>query len=521
MTGFRSTTLRLPAGRVEGVRLTGVDVFKGIPYAKPPVGALRWRAPVRLPEWSGCLNATDFGPACPQSPPQLSKIYTPYPPLPVDEDCLSLNIWAPEDASAAPVFVWIHGGSLNIGSSREPVYDGEQLARAGVVVVSINYRLGVLGWLAHPELSEEQGGTSGNYGLMDQILALEWVRDNIAAVGGNPGNVTVAGESAGALSAMYLMASPAARGLFHKVIAQSPYMISTPHLNRCEHGMTPAEETGEMLTKSLGGQSVAQLRNRDASALAEASARAGFTPWGTIDGSLLPKQLVEVFDSGDQAPVPVIAGYNQGEIRSLPILAPAAPSDAGEYEATIRGLYGDLADDFLAFYPATDMAESMLAAPRDALYGWSAERLARKQAQIGQASYLYFWDHAYPAATEAGLHAFHAGELPFVFGTFDRTGPDWPRVPDAPRHRAMANVIREFWTSFAATGRPFSHAAPDWPAYREDNSRMMLADRPTARAGRSPAMFDLHEEIVRRRRVAGDTPWNWNVGLASPPLPSV
>ena len=208
----------------------------GIPYALPPVGSRRWRPPVPMPTWKGVYEATRFGPACYQPAIDSSSIYA-WKGMPMNENCLSLNIWVPAKAAGAPVLVWIHGGALVTGSGADPLYDGTALAKSGLVVVSINYRLGVLGYLAHPGLSAESPqGISGNYGLLDQIAALQWVKDNIAAFGGNPANVTIAGESAGAFSVMYLMASPPARGLFTKAISQSAYMISTPELRETRFG---------------------------------------------------------------------------------------------------------------------------------------------------------------------------------------------------------------------------------------------------------------------------------------------
>ncbi|RZM33924.1 MAG: carboxylesterase family protein, partial [Sphingomonas sp.] len=228
----RAPVVDAPAGRVSGTAAGDVRVFKSIPYAAAPIGKLRWRAPVALPRWSGERAAIDFGPACVQPQGGSTTIYSG-PPMPVSEDCLSLNVWTPANAKNAPVMVWIHGGALVSGSSREPTYDGRKFAERGVIVVSINYRLGVLGWLAHPWLSRESAQhVSGNYGLLDQIAALKWVRDNIGAFGGNARNVTIAGESAGGLSTLYLMTSPAAHGLFARVIAESSYMISMPELRK-------------------------------------------------------------------------------------------------------------------------------------------------------------------------------------------------------------------------------------------------------------------------------------------------
>ncbi len=338
--GADAVTAHPPAGKLQG-RLEGqVRVFKGIPYAMPPVGAARWKPPIAMPRWTGVRNAAEFGPACHQPQAKLSNIYA-RDPMPMSEDCLTLNIWAPANARRAPVFFWIHGGSLTGGSSREEMYNGARLAERGLVVVSINYRLGVLGWLAHPELSAESAdGVSGNYGLLDQIEALRWVRRNIGAFGGDAGNVTLAGESAGALSILYLMASPAAQGLFSKAIAESAYMITTPELKTGRFGLPSAEESGTRLAAALHATNLAALRAMDGAELSAKAPAAGFGPWGAIDGHVLKRQLVDVFDRGEQARVPLLAGFNSGEIRSLRSLAPQPPADGAVYERTIRERYG-------------------------------------------------------------------------------------------------------------------------------------------------------------------------------------
>ncbi len=275
--------VKAPAGTVEGRMEGELRVFKGVPFALPPVGERRWKAPEPMPRWEGVKKATDFGPACLQPKPTLSNIYT-RSPMPMSEDCLTLNIWTPRDACNAPVFFWIYGGALVGGASREGNYDGAHLAARGIVVISINYRLGVLGWLAHPELSKESPlGVSGNYGLLDQIAALQWVQRNVRAFGGDPSNVTIAGESAGALSVMYLMAAPPARGLFAKAIAESAYMISTPELRKASFGSPSAEESGLKLVTALHAANIAELRAMDAEKLALAAPAAGYAPWGTID----------------------------------------------------------------------------------------------------------------------------------------------------------------------------------------------------------------------------------------------
>jgi len=357
------TTVDAPAGSLQGVEVDGIHTFKGIPYALPPVGGRRWQPPLPVPHWTGQRDARAFGPACIQPDAKAVSVYTE-DPMPQSEDCLSLNVWAPHHAQKAPVLFWIHGGALVNGSSRESMYDGATLAKRGVIVVSINYRLGVLGWMAHPELSAESPDhISGNYGLMDQIAALHWVRDNITAFGGDPANVTIAGESAGALSVLYLLESPAAHGLFAKAVSESGYMISMPELKRAAFGAPSGEAAGQMLGMALQAPDLASLRGMDAKTLTNAAARM-FAPWGLVDGKLLPQQMTTAFDKGEIAHVPLLAGFNQGEIRTLRALAPKPPTTAAEYEAGIRARYGDLSDAFLKLYPATNYAESILATTR-------------------------------------------------------------------------------------------------------------------------------------------------------------
>jgi len=515
----RAPVVDAPAGRVSGTAAGDVRVFKGIPYAVAPIGKLRWRAPVALTRWSGERAATDFGPACVQPQGGTTTIYSG-PPMPVSEDCLSLNVWTPANAKNAPVMVWIHGGALVTGSSREPTYDGRKFAERGVVVVSINYRLGVLGWLAHPWLSRESSQrVSGNYGLLDQIAALKWVRDNIGSFGGDARNVTIAGESAGGLSALYLMTSPAAHGLFAKAIAESSYMISMPELRKSVFGAPSGEGGGQLLTGALQMPDVESLRAMDAQALTDTSAKLGFAPFGVVDGAVLPQQMVDAFDQGKQAAVPVLAGFNQGEIRSLKMLAPKPPQTAEAYERTIRDRYGDLSDTFLRLYPASSYQESILATTRDALYGWTAERLVRKQAALGVPAYLYLFDHGYPAADQADLHAFHASELPFVFGNFEGTPPRWPKVPDTEGERAISNAMIDYWASFVRGGKPVAHNAAPWPAYTANQSYMHFGARPAVQQTLMPGMFAMNENVMCRRRASGRIGWNWNVGLAAPKLP--
>lgn len=509
-----------PAGTVRGEALEGVAAFKGIPYAAPPVGQRRWKPPAPPAPWKGVREATKFGPACVQPVSRPGSIYAETLEA-MSEDCLSLNVWAPADARGAPVMVWIHGGALTTGAGSLSMYDGAALARRGVVVVSINYRLGVLGYLAHPALSAESpDGISGNYGLLDQIAALRWVERNIAAFGGDPEQVTIAGESAGALSVMYLMASPAARGLFDRAILQSAYMISTPELRASPHGEPAAEAVGLKLADLLDARGLPRLRAMDAVELVNRAPLTGYVPWGTVDGKLLPRQLVEVFDRGEQAPVPVLVGFNAGEIRSLRFLLPPPPADAGAYTAAIRRGYGPLADAWLTLYPASDIGESMLATTRDALYGWTSERIAAKQAALGRPSFLYLFDHGYPAADAAGLHAFHAAEIPYVFGTTGMTPAAWPAAPDTPEEARLSGAMADYWAAFVRSGTPSAEGAPAWPAYADGEAYMRFAGQPRVERDLMPGMYELHEEVVRRRRAQGGLPWNWNTGVIAPPLPT-
>lgn len=504
-----------PAGAVRGVSTDGVDSFKNLPFAGPPTGQNRWKPPTPAPTWSGVRDATEFGPACIQPPSMPGSIYSEDLKA-FSEDCLSLNIWKPAEAAKAPVMVWIHGGSLVSGGARSGLYDGAALAKRGVMVVSINYRLGVLGYLAHPDLSAESpDGVSGNYGLLDQIAALEWVQRNIAAFGGDPANVTIAGESAGGLSVMYLMAAPRARGLFHKAILQSAYMISTPSLKEARFGETPAEVTGETMASRIGARGVVRLRAMEATDLTWKAVLAGYPPFGVIDGKVLPKQLVDVFDAGEQAPVPVLVGFNSGEIRTLRFLAPKPPASPEAYETAIRQLYGPHADAFLRLYPSSDMQESILAYVRDSIYGWTAERLAAKQTAAGQPAFLYLFDHGYPAADSAGLHAFHAAEIPYVFGLSDRFPPAWPRMPASAEEAAFGDSLAGHWASFIRSGDP----GGGWNPYGTDRGYMAYEAVARPSTGLMPGMYALHEDVILRRRAVGTIPWNWNHGILAPPLP--
>jgi para-nitrobenzyl esterase len=502
-----------------------ITVYKAIRYAQPPTGNQRWKPPVPAPA-PGSFESyatKDFAPACMQPGATLSTLYSDDPPN-SSEDCLFLNIWKPTKADKAPVMVWIHGGALRTGNLASGLFDATQLARKGVIVVTLAYRLGVFGYLAHPELTAESAHhSSGNYGLLDQIAALHWVQDHIKQLGGDAGNITLCGESAGALSTIELMTSPLAQGLFQRAIVQSGYMVSNMELQRPSLGQPSAEAVGTYVANKLGAANIAALRAIDAHTLLTRSYAAGFDPTATIDGWVLPQQIVDAFDKGDQAHVPVIVGFNEGELRSLRTLLPPIPASAAEYESKVHALFGDLAGNYLEQYPSTQIEQSVLAASRDGLYGWTAERIAKRQTKVGVPTYLYFFEHQYPAEVPLQLEAFHASELPFEWGHVganDRLPKNWPRPPDDATQRAVSAAIMSYFTNFARNGKPSAHGEPDWQPYSAGESYLDIRDKPRVSKNLLPGMYDLHEEIVSRRHASNRENWYVNVGLASPVLPA-
>ena len=484
----------------------------------------RWKPPLPAPRWKGTRDATQFGPACVQPKSRPGSIYSWELPA-MSEDCLSLNIWAPAKASKAPVFVWIHGGSLSTGAGSDGLYDGTRLAERGIIVVTINYRLGVLGYLAHPALSaESRRNISGNYGLLDQIAALRWVKHNIAAFGGDAANVTIAGESAGGLSVMYLHGRAARRAACsRRRSTQSAYMISTPELRTAAYGDFAAEAVGVWLAGKLGASDLAGLRSMDAAAITNAAAAAGYLPFGTVDGRVLPRQLVEIFDRGEQAKVPMLAGFNSGEIRSLRLLAPPAPADAATYEKRDpRALCAISPATSSRSIPSSDLPESVLATTRDALYGWTAERLVAQADRCGRAVVPLLLRsrlsgggraRACTASTRASCPTCSARRTRRRrTGRPSRDTAEETRLSDAMLEllgvvRARRRAERR---GRSRPGPPMAQIARTWP------SKTRPGPRPTC----CPACTSSTRQVVCRRRAQGGIPWNWNVGLASPPLPA-
>lgn len=512
--------VRVRTGILQGVTEAGsqVTAYKGIPYAKPPIGDLRWRPPVAAPAWDGVRDAREFGHACLQPPGQPASVY--YGSMAsMSEDCLTLNVWAPTGARQLPVMVWIHGGSLVGGSSSESMYDGVKIAQQGIVFVSINYRLGLLGYLAHPALSAESPQhLSGNYGLLDQVEALRWVQDNIAVFGGNPRQVTVAGESAGGLSVIALLTSPLAHGLFAKAIVESGYMPSYRSLHDEGYGLPSAEAAGAALATAAGVSDAAALRAADLVALFQAGLKTGWQPEPVIDGVVLKRQFADTFARGEQAKVPVLAGFNEGEIRSLLFLMPKAPDSHAAYEADVRRRFGAKAAEFLAIYPGVDPRASVMASMRDGFYGFAAQYLVRQQAAAGQPAYLYFFRHSTPTERARDLAAFHASELPYVFGRLSALptfAPNWPLPPSTSAESQLSQAMMSYWTSFVRDGIPKAAGNPPWPRFNaQQRGYLDIDDRPYARQDLLPEAFAFADELVSSRLKQGRG-WRLDIGYSA------
>lgn len=512
--------VQIRQGALQGISEAGVSVYKGVPYAQPPVGPLRWRAPVPAEGWTSVRDAKAFGSACLQPPQAPNGLYSGGL-APMSEDCLSLNVWAPTAAKKLPVMVWIHGGALLGGGSSEPLYDGAKLAKQGIVFVSINYRLGLLGYFAHPALSAESPQTlSGNYGLLDQIEALRWVRDNIAAFGGDPNQVTIAGESAGGLSAIALMTSPQAKGLFRRAIVQSGYMPAYRALHESTLGLPSAEAGGEALGAAAGAKTAEQLRATDLVTLFKAGLATGWQPEPVIDGAVLPRQLVETFARGEQAKVDVLAGFNEGEIRSLLFLMPPAPATSEAYFVDVRKRFGVKADAYLAVYPGTEPRADVMASIRDGLYGFAAQYLVRQQAAAGQGGYLYYFRHSTPAQKARDLAAFHASEIPYVFGQVGegaKLGPNWPRPPLTSEETALSDAMLNYWVSFVRTGVPAAPGETAWPRFTaKERGYLDIDDRPVAARDLQPAAYGWADALVAERRAKGQA-WRLDIGFSAFP----
>lgn len=458
--------------RVEGGRLSGiaglnpaVTVFKGIPFAAPPLGDLRWRPPQPAAEWEDIRQAARFSAACMQTPYPAGSLYR-LPPEPVSEDCLYLNVWtaAASPNERRPVMVWIHGGGLTRGSGSARNYDGEELARKGVVLVTINYRLGAFGFLAHPELTGESAHhSSGNYGFLDQVAALEWVHRNIARFGGDPNRVTIFGESAGSWSVNLLMATPLAKGLFQRVIGESGADFGP--LQK----LSAAEQAGVEFARSMGADSPSALRAKSsADLLAAPGPFSGAIFLGNVDGWVLPEDVYAIFAAGKQNDAPLLLGSNADEGTAF---TPASMT-AEDFRQLVSRRFGARADAYLKLYPAGSDAEaraSEAASIRDRTFGWEMRTWARMQARTGKSKvYLYYFSRVPPGPAGAVYRAYHAAEITYVFHNLGLSDRPWEAVD-----RTLSDSMSSYWVNFATSGDPNGQDLLKWPAYDEKTDLVM------------------------------------------------
>ncbi len=492
----------------------GVVSFKGIPYAAPPVGPLRWRAPQPAQPRTGVLDASNFGASC-------IAALAPNPAQ--SEDCLTLNVWTPSPAPAVPkaVMVWIYGGGFQFGSSSEPRYDGSSLAAHDVVVVSLNYRVGVLGFLADKQLDAE-AGTSGNYGLMDQIAALNWVKQNIAAFGGDPNRVTIFGESGGAHAVGLLLSSPKARGLIEGAILESG-------------AFWDLGDTGSIATHAeadaLGAAFVAKfppnqdLRSVDAMTINAADpytlAVAQFPISPNLDGNILPISPAETFARGQVSGIPLMAGWNALEY--LPFVSFAPPhATASAFDGAAANLFGSRClPQFNALYPANTDAQATPSAYQltgditIAEQTWSALNLSRHAGAAN--AYAYNFTYTSPYSPIAP----HTAEIPFVFGTVSSTQPSYnPKGPAASTaDQQFSDLLQSYWTNFAKTGNPNGAGLPTWPVFTGVGSQVMeLKATPAARANLDESRF----QFIASYRSHGRFPAAWRtMGVAGYQYPGL
>lgn len=463
------------AGDLSGIQASGVTAFLGIPYAVPPVGPDRWRAPQPVPVWHGTREATRFAASCYQDVGPNG--YGPWKHEyvvqgAVSEDCLYLNVWTPQPYTQAhlPVLVWIHGGGFAEGSGSVAVFDGAPLAADGLVVVNLNYRLSVFGFLAHPELTREAGTATppGNYGLQDMIAALKWIHANITAFGGDPRQVTVAGESAGAKAVHYLIDSPLAAGLFARAIIESGLPNRVPPLR-----LPDAERVGEHFAHARKATSLAALRAFPPESILAGAMQPGayFAP--IVDGVLLPEAPRKLSSSGRFNDTPVLIGMVADENSAFS--SHYVTTDKAAFAALVRESYGPLAQRFEQFYPADTDAERVRMTRRllrdrglAALYAWGSSRLVHSRQPV----YVYLFTHVEPGPDSARYGAFHASEIPYAFKTLDKA----PERNFTAADRSVEHVVSSYWVSFIKTGDPNGPGLPQWPRLSANDPNLMELD---------------------------------------------
>lgn len=460
------TEAKVTGGAVSGVVNDGISVFKGIPFAAPPVGDLRWKAPAPVKAWSGVKQADAFAKACMQAPNTQGNT------APVSEDCLYLNVWTPAKAANAklPVIVWIHGGGYVGGSTSIPLYDGTGYARKGVVLVSLAYRLGPYGFMASPELSRESGHGSGDYGILDLVAGLKWVQKNAAAFGGDPGNVTIFGHSAGSGAVSILAASPLAKGLFERVIAMSGASF-TPLVTAAQGGfgmsipaLRMAETTGSEFLAKLGVKDIAEARKLSADTV-QAATGGGMAFRPAADGYALPTDVFSLYEQGKFNDTPVLLGHTSDE--TLVFGGPKSVTPA-EFEKQINGQFGAQAEAILNAYPHATDADALRATRHvrnDTSFGWNMWTWAREQSKRGKGKvYSYYYNHHAPQAEGSG----HGSDVGFHFQTLSGRGT--PGKDDL----ALSDVISSYDVNFARTGNPNGMGLPQWPAFTAQNELVMV-----------------------------------------------
>lgn len=469
--------LTVTGGQVAGsVSASGIRSYLGVPFAAPPVRDLRWRPPIPAPAWSGVRQAVAYPPMCPQGMRGPGQNHY-FGAEPTSEDCLYVNIWSPPaapQASPRPVVVWIYGGAFSGGSASMMWARGEHLAEKGVISISLNYRLGALGFMAHPELSTESGrGASGNYGFMDQVAALKWVQDNVAAFGGDPANVTVIGQSAGSMSISALQASPLAAGLFHRAIGLSGNVVGSGATSL--RSAQSAEAAGIALQAELGVSSVAEMRRLPADRIVGVR---GIRTGPSIDGYFMPQAPREIYEAGEANDVALFIGFTRDEAFS-PL---SSGDDAAAYEAMVRRTYPEQADEVLLAYPAdANWARNARDAARDISLGVTTRDWAAMQATPGrQPAFAYMFSRVHPYSEGVSfidhdpstVGAYHAGDIVYWFGNLDafnafRTTRDWSAAD-----RALSDTMSSMIVAFASTGDP-SVPGASAPRYDPADERLV------------------------------------------------
>jgi para-nitrobenzyl esterase len=495
-----SQPVRIETGLIEGVQDGAVTVYKSIPFASPPVGELRWRAPQPPLPWKGVQQADKFGPICMQRGVSVPGSAAE----PVSEDCLTLSIWTPAKSrdERLPVMVWIPGGGFAQESASIPLYWGDKLARRSVIVVTINYRVGLLGFLSHPALTRESGfHSSGNYGLLDQIAALAWIKRNVAAFGGDSERVTIWGQSAGSMSISLLMSSPLARGLFQRAIGESGAWLVPPAATRFPERLflQGAEEQGVRLASDLGAMSLQALRKLAPEQFLKDGAAGTMHP--IIDGYVLPEEPYIAFAAGRQNDVPILIGSNADEAR--PMIAGVHVKLATFAEGIGNAFEGSqvvraLAEEYLKMYPATNDLEAREARAnfeRDLRFGWDMWTWARMQAKTGRGKvFSYYFAHLAPypqGSAFAGCGAGHWAELPYVFDHLSQEPWAW-----SEDDRALANGMATYWTNFAKSGDPNGDGVSVWPNFTTDRERVLHFDD-SATIGSVPNLDEIRRLDLR------------------------